>query len=265
MLGFVGAGAMGGAIISGLLSSKAFSADDIVITASSPERSRQLAAQFGVQACDSAQELARYCEGGTIIMAVKPYLVCSLLEQMHLDKETLVISVAASVSLAQLQEAAGPDIPVLRAMPNVGARIGHSMTALCPGSACTRDEIDTARKIFTAVGSVEEIEEKDFSLFSALAGCSPAFTALYIDALARAGVYYGFSKTMATRIAARAVEGAAALVAEQLKQGVSAADTADSVQSPGGTTVAGVVALEKNGFAPAVVQAVQASVERDRK
>lgn len=264
MLGFVGVGSMGGAIVSGLLSSQAFSAQEIVVTASSPQRSHEVAQTYGVQACDDARQLARLCAGDTIIMAVKPYLVCSLLEQMNIAAGTLVISVAASVSLRQLQQAAGQAVALIRAMPNVGARIGRSVTALCPGEHCAADQLAKARQIFTAVGTVEDIEEEQFPLFSALAGCSPAFSAYYIDALAQAGVYYGFTKPMATRIASRAVEGAAALVAEQLTHGISAADVADSVQSPAGTTVAGVLALQKNGFSSAVIQAVQASVERDR-
>lgn len=265
MLGFVGAGAMGGAILAGLLSSGVVEAGGVCVAGSTPERSGELAASFGVRPATTAVDVARMCAGGVMVMAVKPYAVCALLRDMDVSPGTLVISVAAAVSVKDLEDSAGPGVAVVRAMPNVGARIRRSMTALCGGSACSAADMNQARQIFEAVGTVEEIAEDKFSIFSALAGCSPAFTAEYIDALARAGVYHGLPKATAARIAAAAVEGTAGLVAAQLVEGVSAADVADSVQSPGGTTVAGVVALEQGGFGAAVVRAVSASVRRDQE
>lgn len=265
MLGFVGAGAMGGAILAGLLSRSVVEPEGVCVAGSSPERSVALAENFGVVPARDAAEVAQMCAGGVIVMAVKPYSVCSLLKEMDVSPGTVVISVAAAVSVADLEAAAGLGVAVVRAMPNVGARVGRSMTALVAGSECSQEDLRKAQEIFEAVGAVEIIAEKDFSVFSAVAGCSPAFTAEYIDALARAGVLHGLPKVTATRIAAAAVEGAAALVTAQLAEGVSAADVADSVQSPGGTTVAGVVELEQSGFGAAVVNAVRASVARDRE
>lgn len=265
MLGFVGAGAMGGAILTGVLRRGIAEPSQICVAGSTPERSDVLAKSFGVQAAQDAHEVARLCEGSVIVLAVKPYAVCDVLKTMDVKPGTLVISVAAAVSVRELEEAAGSEVAIVRSMPNVGARIGRSMTAICYGTACTEEDREHTRQLFEAVGSVEVIDEKDFSVFSALAGCSPAFTAEYIDALARAGVLHGLPKTTAARIAAAAVEGAAGLVANQLAEGVSASDVADSVQSPGGTTVAGVVALEQGGFGAAVVNAVRASVMRDKE
>ena len=142
----------------------------------------------------------------------------------------------------------------------MAAAVGASVTAYaCNAPAAPR--ADDVASVLASIGIAEPMAEQDFSAFSAIAGCSPAFTFGYIDAMARAAVRNGLPKAVATRIAA--VYGAAKLLLEKLDAGASAASLADAVQSPGGTTVAGVVELEQAGFGAAVVRGVQASIDRD--
>lgn len=267
MLGVLGAGSMGGAIVRGVLASGA-RPESILVAASSPARSREVASALGVTDGVDARTVARATRGGILLLAVKPYLVESVLESIReelAESGTLVVSVAAAVSLERLEKAAGSGVAVVRTMPNVGASIGMSMTAYACGASCTQEDEERARELLETFGTAVKIAEKDFSIFSALAGCSPAYTCEYIDAMARAGVKNGLPKALATKIAAQAVAGAASLVLAKLNEGISAADVADSVQSPGGTTVAGVVELEQAGFGAGIVRAVQASVDRDRE
>ena len=139
------------------------------------------------------------------------------------------------------------------------------MTALCSNENVSAEQFAEVEKIFEAVGRTARIAEKDFSAYSAIAGCSPAFTFYYIDALARGAVQAGLRKDEAVAIAAQAVRGAAQMLLESLADGATPASLADAVQSPGGTTVAGVVAMEEAGFSATIVRGVQASIERDRQ
>ncbi|WP_182049273.1 pyrroline-5-carboxylate reductase [Changpingibacter yushuensis] len=267
MLGFIGAGAMGGAIVRGVIESGLYPASEIFVCGSSPERSIQIATQLGVTSAPTATDLVDAVgDDGIVVIAVKPYAVGSVLDSVResaIAHNTVIVSVAAGTTLETLASHLTPDQPIIRTMPNVNAAIGQSMTALCAGPAVSQAQFVAVEDVFHAVGEITRITEKDFSTFSALAGCSPAFTFEYIDAMARAGVRNGIPKAQAVKIAAQAVLGSAQMVLVGLEQGLTPASLADSVQSPGGTTVAGVVALEEAGFSAAVVRGIQASVDRD--
>ena len=136
------------------------------------------------------------------------------------------------------------------------------MSAFCGNSLKGEEEKSIVRLIFEAAGEVMELDEKLFSVFSALAGCSPAFTLLYVDALAQAGVKYGLPKGVALKVASQAVLGTTRLLQES---GEHPRALADQVCSPGGTTIEGVCALQREGFEAAVQAAVDASLEKDRR
>lgn len=202
--------------------------------------------------------------GGIVVVGVKPYAVPDILTSIRVAAartQCVVVSIAAGTAIEDLAVRLDPGQAIVRVMPNVAAAIGQSMSALCPGADVTTKQAEEVARLFQSVGQVVTIAEKDFPSFSALAGCSPAYTFTYIDALARAGVRNGLRKDVAVRIAAQAVAGAAQMV---LADGAPSPMTlADSVQSPGGTTVAGIVALEQAGFGAAIVAGAQASIDRD--
>ncbi|WP_026428509.1 pyrroline-5-carboxylate reductase [Actinotignum schaalii] len=263
MIGFIGTGHMGGALARGVLAAGADPAS-VVVSAKDAQAARDFAEETGARPATSNTELVTAVGDGIVVVAVKPYAVADVLEEINdvaRESGTVIVSIAAGLELATLARHLAPGQPLVRAMPNVAASVRASMTALCFSGSVTPAQQDAVREVFAAVGAHITLEEKHFSVFSALAGCSPAFTFTYIDALKRAAVADGLPAAQAVRIAAQAVEGAARLV---LASELSPADLADTVQSPGGTTVAGVVELERAGFGAAVVRGVQASIDKDR-
>ena len=269
MLGFIGAGNMGGAILRGVLRAGLAEPGEILVSCGTEAEAGAIAEETGVAALTSNADLVREAgPGAIVVLAVKPHIVAPVLaeiSQAAADMETVIVSVAAGTSLETLAEPLAPRQPIVRTMPNVAASVGQSMTAICPNEHVKAADAARVEEIFTALGRTERLEEKDFSAYSAIAGCSPAFTFYYIDALARGAVQAGIPKSKAVAIAAQAVRGAAEMLLAGLEDGATAAGLADAVQSPGGTTVAGVVAMEDTGFSASVVRAVQAAIARDRE
>ncbi len=267
MIGFIGAGTMGGAILAGLQASGRYCAKDLILTAASPDRAEKLALELGVTSAPHARALARQVQAGILVLAIKPHMIPSILDDIRedIDEACTLVSIAAGTPLSALAAHLRPGQPIVRAMPNVGARIRKSMTGMCAAKGVSSKQLAAVTEIFEAVGETTLIAEKDFPAFSALAGCSPAYTFEYIDALARAGVKNGLPKPQAVKIAAQAVLGSAQMLLSGLDSGDTPASLADSVQSPGGTTVAGVVALEEAGFGAAIVKGAQASIDRDKE
>ncbi len=248
---------MAGALMRGLKDKARLTVYDI-----DGDKARALAAACGAEAADSAAALA---DAGAVVLCVKPQVLESALAPMTgalRRKRPLVISIAAGKTVSAVERAAGQGIAVVRAMPNVAAKVGQSVTALCGNAAVTPEMRREAREIFEAVGTVVELAEEQFGAFSALASCSPAFTLMYMDALALAGVRAGLPKQAALSIVAQAVVGTARLLQES---GEHPRALMDSVCSPAGTTVEGVLSLQKNGFESAVAGAVRASLSRDRE
>ncbi|MFC5369486.1 pyrroline-5-carboxylate reductase [Arcanobacterium bovis] len=266
MLGFIGVGSMGGAILRGVLKAGTVSASEVVITRKDTAKAEQLCQELGVSFAQSNRDLVEKTgENGVIIVAVKPYQMAEVIEEIApvaRNNGSILMSVAAGTSLASLETAAGTGQKIVRTMPNVASSISAGMTAVCPNSNVSAEELTKIVQIFESVGEVATIAEKDFSAFSALAGCSPAWTFTYIDALSRGGVAAGLRKDESLRVAAQAVLGAAQLVLNNLDD-VRPQALVDTVTSPGGTTIAGLIAMEKAGFSSAVVAGVEGAISRD--
>lgn len=261
-IGFIGAGNMARAIISGLLAKKAVAPTDIVLHGGQPLHYEPYAAKIGVKALASNQAVAETAD--IIFLAVSPKLgepilqaIGSTLKKRHVP----VVSMLTGVSVATLEEALGShDQPVLRIMPNVNVAINAGMIAYAANDAVA-GQLDGLLDLLNVLGKTMSLPEEQFSTFVALAGSSPAFIYLFIDSLARAGVKYGLEKDQATAIAAQAVMGSAKNV---LASDQSPFDLIDQVSSPGGTTVAGLLAMEEAGLMTAVVKGVDATIAKDR-
>ncbi|WP_216378848.1 pyrroline-5-carboxylate reductase [Arcanobacterium phocae] len=262
-LGFIGAGSMASAIMHGLVSSGT-PGGDIIFSRRNADAGNQLATDLQASFTIDNSEVARASH--ILVLAVKPYLVASILDEIspHLSPDTIIVSVAAGVSLADLAEHLPAGQPTVRAMPNVNAHIRQSMTGLCANKYVTESAARQVWTMFEAIGQVADIPEELFSAFSAIAGCSPAWTYTYIDALARAALAEGMTKREAVRCAAQAVLGSARMVLDSLDTAVPA-ELVDRVTSPGGTTIAGLLAMEDAGFSPAVIAGVRAAVARDKE
>lgn len=261
-VGFIGAGNMAGAIIRGMVGG-GFRGSDIRIYDTDSAKMAALFEECGVTVCSSGEEAAGTVDA--VVLAVKPQVfpaVLPALSPVLHQRRPLVISIAAGKSLEAMEALLGAGLAMARVMPNIAAKVGEAMSAFCCNALAGEEEKAIVRQIFEAVGEVMELEEKHFSVFSALAGCSPAFTLLYMDALAQAGVKYGLPKAAALKIASQAVLGTARLLQES---GEHPRVLADQVCSPGGTTIEGVCALQRQGFEAAVQAAVDASLEKDRR
>ncbi len=260
-IGFIGAGNMAGAIVRGLVGGGIRSSDLFVYDV---DTSKQVALfdECGVCMCGSAEELIREVEA--VVLAVKPQVLPQLLPQLAptlRECSPLVISIAAGKTLAFLEGLIGSGVAVVRVMPNINAKVAESMSAFCCNGLVTAPQRELVVRVFDAVGETVEIAESQFSAYASLAGCSPAYSLLYMDALAEAGVKYGIPKALSLKIVAQAVLGTARLLQES---GEHPRALIDQVCSPGGTTIEGVIALQKNGFETAVLEAARASLEKDQ-
>lgn len=261
-IGFIGVGNMAKAIIQGLLNA-GFKGKNIFIHSKHKENYQEYAKQFGLNSCDSNAEVIKNAE--YTFLAVKPSVLDEVLleikDQLKI-KPINLISVVTGVSLSEIeQKLDGIKVPLIRTMPNVNVEINQGMTALCANDNTTTEIFSDVKKLFEFLGEITVLDEKDFSTFVALAGSSPAFVYFFIDALSRAGVKYGINKKEATKIVTQAVLGSAAKI---LKSNKNPWELVDEVSSPGGSTVAGVLAMEEAGFMTSIIKGVDATIKKDK-
>jgi len=255
---------MAGAIVRGIVAEGTVPPEDLAVTSAHGRSAQSLARETGVDALgDNLELVERTGPGGVVVVAVKPYLFSEVLEPLAdtlADMDSLVVSLAAGLTLDTLGQMLAPGQSVVRVMPNVNATVGAGMAAVCGNEAATEDQVDAVVGLFETVGSALVLPERLFPVYAAIAGSAPAYAALFVEALARAAVRNGMPKAQATRIAAQTMLGTARTL---LEKGVAPTQLADMVSSPGGTTIAGTVALEDAGFSAAVVRGIQAAVDRD--
>lgn len=260
-IGFIGVGGMAQAIITGLLKTQAFAPEDIVVHSRRSEVYEPYAQQNGLVAAASNEAVVTASD--LVVLAVTPNVAQDVLEGVQpafeSGKQTL-ISIVAGLSLEEMANIVGQQVPTLRTLPNLNVAIGAGMTAVAANAALTGDDLATAKNVFEAIGSTTVLAEDQFGVFSALAGSSPAFIDFFIDSLSRAAVKHGLSKDQATKIAAQATLGSAQMVlaSDQIPFALI-----DQVSSPGGSTVAGLLAMEEAGFMTAVVKGIDATIKRD--
>ena len=262
-VGFFGAGNMGEAMIRGIVGAKLMPPRDVHVLDVRAGRVRELARRYGVSPAAGAQDLLAACD--TIVLAVKPKDVPAALEALGRGKTRgkLVVSIAAGVPTAVLREALGRDASVARAMPNTPAQVGMGSTGLYFAPGLPEGRKEKARKIFSSFGTVAEFSrEETLDVVTALSGSGPAFAFLFIEALADGAVRAGMGREEALRLAASTVEGAGKMVRET---GRHPGELKDMVTSPGGTTVAGIAALEAGAFRGTVMAAVYAAWQRCRE
>jgi pyrroline-5-carboxylate reductase len=203
-------------------------------------------------------------KAGTIVLAVKPNLIEEVCRKLNrrLDEEAWVISIAAGVTLAQL-EIWLPKVHVVRAMPNTPALVGAGATAYAVGGGVLSEKdkvhLSLIHQLFSSVGIAEQVAERQLNAITGLSGSGPAYIFTVIQALADGAVQMGLSRTTALNFAAQTVFGAAKMVMET---GQHPIQLRDDVASPGGTTIAGIAALDQAGLAHALQAAVKAATER---
>lgn len=249
---------MGRALARGWLAAEAIEAE-IVVVDPNPE-ARSAAEASGLAALSAAEMVEDDVD--VAVLAVKPADVDAVLAK--LSKAHLVISIAAGKTIGEMESVVGNDVPIVRAMPNTPAAIGHGVTGLCANSRVSAAEQETAGRLMRAVGTVEWLDdESQMDAVTAVSGSGPAYVFLLIEALTQAGVDQGLESPVARRLAAATVAGAGAYAAESE---LEAALLRQQVTSPNGTTAAALaVLLEGDGLKSLVRRAVEAAAKRSRE
>jgi len=259
-LGFIGAGAMAEAIISGVNKAGIYTPGDIIASDINENRLNQVKKELGINTTADNNEVVTKAD--CVILAVKPQFLKEVLTNLKkpLEKQ-IVISIVAGITISFLEKNLG-QIPVIRVMPNTPALIGAGMAALSKGSFANEGHLEIVQRIFQAVGETVIVDEKLIDAVTGLSGSGPAYVYQFIEALADGGVMVGLPRKTAYLLAAQTVVGAGLMV---LKTGLHPGELKDMVTSPGGTTIRAVNVLEKAGFRAAVMDAVEASYLKSKK
>ena len=257
--GFIGLGNMAGAIITGMYQSGRFREDDIYGYAPSEATRQKMSQRFGVKTLNGNAEVVAASD--FVFLAVKPQFLNDVIPQIRdLMKDKVLGTIVTGKDFNYYASEFG-DIPVVRVVPNINSKVQASLTAVCANDK-GQQYVEAVKEIFETVGTVKEIPERQLTAFNSIAGASPAFAYLYIDALARAGLKNGLPKALALEVAAEAVKGSCELI---LKSGEHPMALVDQVTSPGGTTIEGIYVLQKKGFEDAVHEAIDAVIAKDEK
>ncbi len=250
-IGFIGMGNMGYAMLNGAL--KVFDSSDIIFAEPNKERAVDVTRQTGVLSVDSNAECANNVK--YIILAVKPQFYSKVLKNIEnvVRPDHVIISIAPGITIDSLKEKLGADKRIVRVMPNTPALINCGMSGVCyDDKELNFEEIEVIDKLFNSFGRYRKVEEHLMSAVTCASGSSPAYVYMFIEALADSAVKYGMPRDMAYEMVAQTVMGSAKMVLETKEH---PGKLKDNVCSPGGTTIAGVAALEEHGFRNAIIKA----------
>lgn len=257
----VGGGKMGEALVGGLLAGGFAEAADVVVAEPYEPRRAELAERFPGLVLVAGVDHLHDAVPADAIVAVKPQQVAEVCGALGAAGVRRILSIAAGVRLAAMEAAVPEGTAVVRAMPNTPAMVGAGASAIAGGAAATDADLDWAEQVLGAVGTVVRVTESQLDAVTGLSGSGPAYVFLVAEALIDAGVLVGLTRPVATDLAVQTLRGAAELLAT----GTPAAELRANVTSPGGTTAAGLRALEAAGvraaFADAVVAAATRSAE----
>jgi len=261
IIGFIGCGKMASALVRGVLRAGVVSAERVVVSDCYVVAAQQLASDMGVKALATNAEVVSASE--TVLLCVKPQEALGVLKDAASALSgKLVVSIAAGVSLRALEEATGVGVRVVRVMPNTPALVQRAASAYALGTFALPEDAVVVESLFGSVGYVGRVPESLLDAVTGLSGSGPAYGFLLIEALADGGVLMGLPRDLALKLAAQTLAGAAEMV---LQTGQHPGVLRDAVASPGGTTIAGIAALEASGVRAGLIHAVQAATERSRE
>lgn len=247
---------MGTALIAGAIQAGFAKSSEVIGFDPSPEARGAFSQACGASTVDRLADLSA-CD--LLLLCTKPQHAAAALGELAADGAALVVSIVAGLPLAALEKAAPDACRVIRSMPNTPALVGQGAAAFALGSRATRDDAATAQALLGSVGLAVELPESLLDAVTGLSGSGPAYGFVAIEALADGGVRNGLPRAEALRLAAQTLLGAAAMV---LETGRHPGELKDMVTSPGGTTIAGLAALESAGFRAALIEAVGAATRR---
>jgi pyrroline-5-carboxylate reductase len=258
----VGTGQLGGALLRGLLRSGTVAPDAVICTDARPEVAERLTDDHGVRATtDNGEAVA---QADVVVLGLKPQVIPHALPDVAaaLRPGTLVVSLAAGVTLATLEAGLPDGTPVVRVMSNTPVQVDRAMSVLAAGAHATADHLATTEDLLTPVGATLRLDEHHLDAVTALSGSGPAYVFLLAEAMTEAGVLLGLPRDVATTLATQTILGAGTLLDASDDD---AATLRAAVTSPGGTTAAALRTFESRGFRAAVVDAIEAAADRSRE
>lgn len=261
-VGVVGGGQMGEALIRGIIRAELQSPENILVTEPDNDRCQYLHETYGVKIAAGEQQLADNAD--IIILAVKPQIIETVLKAYRevVSERHLIISIAAGISIGSIEQQLGAATRIIRVMPNTPALVLAGATAFSPNGSATGADVESSRRIFSAIGTCIEVEEKLLDAVTGLSGSGPGYVFAFIEAMIDGGVLAGLPRPVAEKLVLQTVYGSAKLAMET---GESPAVLRGKVTSPGGTTITGLQVLEESGMRGAVMTAVEAATERSKE
>src|SRR5436189_2811555 len=261
-IAILGAGKIGESLLAGLLSSGWRKPSDIVVTGRREERLQELVERYGVEAMLSNSEAV--ADAGLVVISVKPQDFDVLLGEVGglLTPEQTVLSVAAAIPTAQIEARLAPGVPVVRAMPNAPALVHEGIAGVCAGAHAGEEHLDLAEDVLSHLGSVARVPERYMDAVTAVSGSGPAYFALLAEAMIDAGIMLGLPRTTSTDLVVQTMLGTARLLGDL---GMHPVELREAVTSPGGTTIMAMRQLEMAGVRAAMLNAIQAAMERSRE
>jgi pyrroline-5-carboxylate reductase len=261
-LGFIGAGKMATALAGGFVRAKIVSPQQLIASDPSETARSAFTKETASRVVGSNREVAQ--GSSVLVLAVKPAQVREVLSEIgsSFTADHLLISIAAGVTLTQLESCLPSGARVVRVMPNTPALVGAAASAFSLGKAARREDAELTQKLMATVGVAFEVKESLLDGVTGLSGSGPAYVYLVIEALSDGGVAAGLPREVATRLAAQTVLGAGKMV---LETGLHPGALKDMVASPGGTTIEGLCELEKGGLRSTVINAVRAAADKSRR
>jgi pyrroline-5-carboxylate reductase len=261
-IAILGGGRIGEALLSGLLSSGWRETAEVVITDRGTERIAELNERYGVEA--TADNAAAVAGAGLVVVAVKPQDIDALLAQVgtHLTTEQTVVSVAAAIPTAHIEERIADGVPVVRAMPNAPATVHEGMAGICAGAHAGDDQLALAEELLSHLGRVVRVPEAWMDAITAVSGSGPAYFALLAEAMIEAGILLGLGREVSTQLVVQTMLGTAKLLRDENMHPV---ELREMVTSPGGTTIRAIRELEQAGVRAAFLNAINAAMERSKE
>ncbi|MCM1213618.1 MAG: pyrroline-5-carboxylate reductase [Lachnospiraceae bacterium] len=260
--GFIGLGNMAGAMIGGMLEKQIMKAEDIIGSAKTAATRDRVREKYHIMTAETNVQVAE--EADILFLAVKPISLAEVIAEIRdaVKKDALVVSIAAGRDLKFLKEAfRRPDLKIIRCMPNTPALVLEGCTGICAGEEVPREEVDRVVRMMGSFGRASVVPERLMDVVVGVSGSSPAYVFLFIEAMADEAVAEGMPRKQAYEFAAQAVLGSAKMV---LEMGMHPGELKDMVCSPGGTTIQAVKVLEEKGMRAAVMDAMEACIERSR-
>jgi pyrroline-5-carboxylate reductase len=261
-IGFIGLGNMASAMIGGMLQNGVVAAGDIIGYARTEETRNAISAKYGIEIGASNEEVAK--EADILFLAVKPLTFPEVIKQIKecVKDDAIIVSIAAGISLSYLKDAfKKQDIKLIRCMPNTPALVLEACTGVCVGENVTDEESEKVLELLRSFGTASIVPERLMDVVVGVSGSSPAYVFMFIEAMGDEAVAAGMPRKQAYEFAAQSVLGSAKLV---LESGKHPGELKDMVCSPGGTTIQAVKVLEEKGMRAAVMDAMDACIEKSK-